>query len=186
MLRGRRGGCRNRCASASYGLQQSNFSLPVAETTMSTLSCSPSACHRADALNGRANPGHSATVCMSKTELPPAAQEHLATVPLLKIVDGKLQLDREKLEEMAAELPCARSLLRAFDGAVNAKRQRSDEPREAGPAKIPRPPCPKPAPQVAPATPPTEEAAAAPRRYADGSPFTHWNLPTPLVDMSFG
>lgn len=130
---------------------------------MAPLSCSPASCHRADDHSDddsdRAAGSHPAAIWMAKADLPPFAQERLLSVPLVKIVDGTLQLNREQLDVMADELPCARSLLRAFEWAVNPKRQRPDELGEPERTKVPRPPPPTP---VAAATRPPEATALAP------------------------
>lgn len=125
---------------------------------MSALSCPPASSHRADGHSDRADGSHPAAIWMAKAELPPSAQERLLSVPLVKIVDGKLQINHEKLYNMADELPCARSLLCDFEKAVNAKRQRPGEPHEPERAKMPRPPPPAP---VAAATLPSEAATPA-------------------------
>tara|TARA_Y100000389_G_scaffold136263_1_gene133815 strand:- start:231 stop:1061 length:831 start_codon:yes stop_codon:yes gene_type:complete len=126
---------------------------------MSAISFSPVSCDRAGDWRDRASEDHPAAIWLAKAELPPPAQEHLLSVPLVKIVDGKLQLNHEQLDVMANELPCARSLLRDFEWAVKTKRQRPDELSELERTKVPRPSSPTP---VAAATRPPEATALAP------------------------
>ena len=125
---------------------------------MSTLSCSPARCHRAHGYTDRADGSQPAAIWMEKAARSPSAQERLLYVPLFKIVDGKLQLNHEKLDKMADELPCSRLILRDLEKAVHAKRQRPDEPHQPERAKMPRPAPPAP---VAAATPTSEVAAPA-------------------------